>query len=78
MELFAIIHALKKWCAYLEDVEKISVLTDHKSLEFFKTKSRLTKRQTLWMKLLGNYILTIIYRPGKELIQANALFHINI
>ena len=35
-ELFAIIHALKKWQAYLEGVDKVTVLTDHKSLEFFK------------------------------------------
>ena len=63
-ELFAVIHALKKWRAYLEGVKKISVLTDHKSLEFFKTQSRLTRRQTLWMELLGNYNLTITYRPG--------------
>ena len=35
-ELFAVVHALKKWCAYLEGFDKVTVLTDHKSLEFFK------------------------------------------
>ena len=77
-ELFAIVHALKRWRSYLEGVDKITVLTDHKSLEFFKSQSKLTRRQCGWMEILGNYNLQIVYRPGRELIQADALSRIYI
>ena len=72
-ELFAIVHAIKKWQCYLEGLENIQVLTNHKSLEFFKTQSKLTRRQVKWMEKLGNYNLTLQYCPGRELLQANVL-----
>ena len=31
-ELFAIVHALKKWRCYLEEIKHLTILTDHKSL----------------------------------------------
>ena len=35
-ELFAIVHALKKWQCYLEGIQHLTILTDHKSLKFSK------------------------------------------
>ena len=77
-ELFAIVHTIKKWQCYLGGVEQIQILTDHKSLEFFKTQLKLTRQQVKWMEKLGNYNLTLHYCPGKELIQADALSRIYI
>ena len=77
-ELFAIVHAIKKWRCYLEGVQNITILTDHKSLEFFKTQSKLSRRQTKWMELLGNYNLSLTYCPGRELKQADALSRLYI
>ena len=45
-KLFAIVHSLKKWQCYLEGIKHLTILTDHKSLEFFKTHSKLNCSQT--------------------------------
>ena len=70
---FAILHALKKWCCYIEGVKDLTILTNHKLLEFFKTQSKLSRRQTGWMKLTGNFDFKLTYRSGRELLQAKAL-----
>ena len=77
-ELFAIVHALKKWRCYLEGIKHLTILTDHKSLEFFKTQSKLNRRQAGWMETLGNFNFNLTYRPGCELLQANALSRIYV
>ena len=63
-ELFAIVHTLKKQCCYLEDVQFLTILMDHKLLKFFKTQSKLNRRQTGLMELLGNFNFTLAYHPG--------------
>ena len=45
-ELFAIVHYVKKWWCFLEGVQNITVLNNYKSLKFFKTQSKLSRRQT--------------------------------
>ena len=72
-ELFAIVHTLKKWRCYLEGIKHLTILTDHKSLEFFKTQSKLNCCQSGWMETLGNFNFNLTYCPGCELLQANAL-----
>ena len=72
-ELFAIVHALKKCYCYIEGVKDLTILTNHKLLEFFKTQSKLSRRQTGWMELIGNFDFKLTYHPGCELLQANAL-----
>ena len=72
-ELVAIVHCVKKWRCYLEGVEKIQVLTDHKSLIYFQTQAHLSRIQARWMEFLGNYNLIIQYRPGKDMLTADAL-----
>ena len=69
-ELFAIVNALKKWRCYIEGAKDLTILTDNKLLEFFKTQSKLSRRQTGWMELIGNFDFKLTYRPGRELLQA--------
>ena len=35
-ELFAIVHVLELWRCYIEGVKVLTILTNHKSLKFFK------------------------------------------
>ena len=48
-ELLAIVHALKKWRAYLEG-GKFTVQTDHHSLKFLQTQPHLTRYQACWLE----------------------------
>ncbi|KAE8205032.1 hypothetical protein CF327_g7674, partial [Tilletia walkeri] len=63
-ELLAVVHCLTVWRLYLEDVENFEVLTDHHSLQYFKTQKELNKRQARWQELLCNFTYTIKYIPG--------------
>jgi len=65
-ELMAIVRAFEEWCAELQSVDSpISVLTDHKNLEYFTTTKLLNRRQARWVQFLSQFNLKIIYRPGK-------------
>lgn len=37
--LFALVYPLKKWLCYLEEIQHLTALTDHKSLKLLKTES---------------------------------------
>jgi len=55
-ELLAIIDALRKWDTYCKTTgPKITILTDHKNLEYWKTKKDLNLRQARWGERLANY-----------------------
>jgi len=41
------------------------ILTDHKNLEYWKTKRTLNLRQARWGERSANYDFTIRYWPGK-------------
>jgi len=65
-ELLGIIDALRKWDTYCKTTgPKITILTDHKKLEYWKTKKDLNRRQARWGERLPNYDFMIKYRPGK-------------
>jgi hypothetical protein len=72
-ELLAIIRGLEEWDAELRSVEKFTVVTDHKNLEYFMKPRMLNERQVRWSLILGRYNMEILYRPGKQNIQADAL-----
>ena len=59
-------------------VEDLTILTNHKFLVFLKTQSKLSRRQTGWMELIGNFDFKLTYRPGRELLQADALSRIYV
>jgi len=72
-ELLAIIRGLEEWDAELRSVEKFTVITDHKNLEYFMKPRMLNERQVRWSLVLGRYSMEILYRPGKQNIRADAL-----
>jgi len=43
----------------------VTCTTDHKNLEYWKTKKDLNLRQAQWGERLANYDFMIKYRPGK-------------
>jgi len=65
-ELLAILDSLQKWDTYGKTtVPKITILTNHKNLEYWKTNKVLNLWQARWDEQLANYDFTIKYRPGK-------------
>ena len=71
-EMLAVVHALKEWRELLR-AGPFTIETDHKNLEYFKTKRSLNERQTRWAQLLSEFNFTLVYRPGKENVLADAL-----
>ena len=57
---------LREWRPELRSVPSFTILTDHKNLEYFRKKQRLTERQTRWMEFMSELPpFTTIYRPGR-------------
>jgi len=76
-EMFAIIHALRKWRAFLLG-KHFKCYTDHRSLVYFKTQNNLNQRQLRWQEQVADYDMEILYKPGKENVVADALSRIQI
>jgi hypothetical protein len=72
LELVAVVHALKTWRHYLYG-QNCDIYTDHKSLKYIFTKSKLNMRQRRWLELIKDYELEIHYHPGKANVVADAL-----
>src|SRR3984893_1912552 len=61
---------------YLEGAQyQVTVLTDHKNLEYFTTTKTLNCHQACWSEILGNYNFVIKYIPGKKNGKPDALSH---
>ena len=59
--------ALKEWHHLLEgSIIPVSILTDHRNLEYFQKKRDLNQRQARWMGFLADYNYRIQYRPGAQ------------
>jgi hypothetical protein len=71
-EMLAVMYALKKWRHYVKGTD-VTIVTDHKSLEYFCTQPHLSDRQTRWMGELAEYHYHIVHRPGKTNVVADAL-----
>ena len=65
-ELLAIKVAFEQWRHLLEGaVHEITVLTDHRNLEYFKTKAKvLNQRHARWSSFLSRFRFVLTYRPG--------------
>jgi hypothetical protein len=75
-ELLAIVDSLWKWATYCKSSQhRITILTDHKNLEYWQTKKDLNLRQARWGKQLANYDFLISYRPGKLVGKPDILSH---
>ena len=71
-ELLAIIQALGTWRHYLMGA-KFTVMTDHRSLQYFKTQPQLSNRQIHWKDVIANFDFDIVYIEGKTNIVADGL-----
>jgi hypothetical protein len=73
-ELLAIVLALEEWRCYLHgSVHPVSVLSDHRSLQWISTQPTLSSRQARWVEQLQEYEFNIEYVEGKENRVADAL-----
>jgi transposase InsO family protein len=73
-ELLALIRGLNEWRLYLENAENtVTVFTDHQNLQYFATKRDLKPRQARWSIIVSQYKLQLVHRPGKQMIQSDAL-----
>jgi hypothetical protein len=73
-ELLAIIRAFEHWRIFLEGTkETVTVFTDHKNLEYWKTARTFNRRHARWYLTLAPYNFVIAYRPGKQSQKPDAL-----
>ncbi|KAH9264893.1 hypothetical protein BASA83_011557 [Batrachochytrium salamandrivorans] len=65
-ELLAVVESFKHWRHLLQGgLHPVTVLCDHKNLEYFMSTKKLTRRQARWSVELSEYTFTITHRPGK-------------
>jgi hypothetical protein len=72
LELAVVVHAFKIWRHYLLG-NICHMYTDHKSLKYIFTQSKLNMRHRRWLELIKDYELEIQYHPGKANVVADAL-----
>ncbi|KAH6597799.1 hypothetical protein BASA50_004144 [Batrachochytrium salamandrivorans] len=73
-ELLAIVDSFKHWRHFLQGgLHPVTVLCDHKSLEYFMSTKKLTRRQARWSLELSEYDFSITHRPGRLNGRADAL-----
>ena len=64
--MLAIINSLKHWQYLLAGTQTpITIRTNHKALEYFKSPQRLNARQVRWMQDLSLFNFQIEYKAGK-------------
>jgi hypothetical protein len=72
--LLAIIRAFEHWRIFLEGTkETVTVFTDHKNLEYWKTARTFNRFHARWYLTLAPYNFVITYRPGKQSQKPDAL-----
>jgi len=73
-ELMAIIRCFEEWRLHLEgSSHPITVLSDHRNLEYFMSTKNLNRRQARWSEFLSRFNFKIHYRPGKASGKPDAL-----
>ncbi|KAH0608778.1 uncharacterized protein H6S33_001006 [Morchella sextelata] len=66
-ELMAIIRSSEEWRPDLKTAAyPITVISDHKNLEYFMSTKQLNRRQARWVEYLSLFNFVIKYRPGKQ------------
>ena len=71
-ELLAVILALSTWKHYLLGTPFV-LRTDHQSLRYFMTQTKLSEKQMRWANLLSQFHFHIAHVPGKQNAVADAL-----
>ncbi|XP_075077559.1 uncharacterized protein LOC142164177 [Nicotiana tabacum] len=72
LELAAVVFALKIWQHYIYGVH-VDVFSDHKSLQYLFKQKELNLRQRKWLELIKDYVMDILYHPGKANVVVDAL-----
>ena len=66
-ELLAIIDAFKEWRHFLQGgLHAVTILCDHKNLQYFMTTRQLSRRQARWSLFLSEFNFVLTYRPGSR------------
>src|SRR5690606_25348369 len=61
-ELLSIVACFKAWRVYLEGaLHTITILSAHKSIEFFTTTEALNRRQGRWSEFLSSFDFNMVY-----------------
>ena len=68
----AVVEGFKHFHSYLYGHD-VTVITDHNALKFIKDNTKLTGRVARWAIHLSNYDYDIIYKPGAENTNADAI-----
>jgi len=71
-ELYAFVRTLQTWQHYLLSKEFV-IHSDHESLKFLKSQSKLNKRHATWVEFLELFPYVIKHKQGKANIVADAL-----
>ncbi|KJZ68956.1 hypothetical protein HIM_11653 [Hirsutella minnesotensis 3608] len=64
---------LDNWSAELRSCGSFTILTDHRNLEYFMTRQKLTERQSRWAAELSQFDFKLEYRPGCQAAVPDAL-----
>ncbi|KJZ70218.1 hypothetical protein HIM_10404 [Hirsutella minnesotensis 3608] len=64
---------LDNWSAELRGCGSFTILTDHRNLEYFMTRQKLTERQSRWAAELSQFDFKLEYRPGCQAAVPDAL-----
>ena len=72
-ELYAVIHAIKKWEFYLRNGPKFIVHTDSSPVGYFNSKPRLSPKEMRWQMFLADFDFEVRHVPGKTNTAADAL-----
>ena len=71
LELASVVFALKTWRHYLYMVN-VEVFTYHKSLQYVFTQKDLNLRQRIWLELLKDYDMSVLYHSRKANVVADS------
>ncbi|MCO5601473.1 hypothetical protein L7F22_055594 [Adiantum nelumboides] len=71
-ELISVIHALQSWKHYLLGTAFV-IYTDHQSIRYFMTQTKLSKKQMRWANFLSQFHFHIVHVAGKKNQVADAL-----
>ena len=75
-ELLAIKLTFQEWRHYLLGAKHmITIYTDHKNLQFFRSIKALTPRQMRWLLFFSEYEFLITYRPASQQTKSDVLSH---
>lgn len=72
LELYAVVHALKKWRHYLLPKEFVVYMDNH-ALSFLNSQEKLSVKHIKWMEQLQSYTFTIKHKKGQANKVADAL-----